>query len=168
MKVELKKIKIYDKLSDETTAFYGEIFINGKNCGYAKNEGRGGPTDYYAYPGFKEEIEDAELYFKSLPEIVYPKDDYPELSIECNFENWIDLQVYNNQKEIENKKLIKLCEKNICYKCYGGYKMIGWKNFKIEEMLKTPNGIKTIQNVINDLKSKGEIILNTNLTGINL
>jgi hypothetical protein len=176
MKVELKKIQIYEKLSEETTAFYAEIFIDGKNCGYAKNEGHGGCTDYYPYPGFREKFEDAERYFETLPEIVYPSDQYGELRLSCTFENWIDYQLYIKEKDKSQKKINKSCERFICTKMPGGYKMYGgWttidkRKFTIRDMLQMANGKgrNTIQKTVDEIKAKGETILNTNLIGINL
>lgn len=168
MNVALKKIKIREEMSEETTAFTAEIFINNKKSGYARNSGCGGCTDYYPYLGFREVFEEAELYFKSLPKIVYPADVYPEFTVESNFENWIDFQVNLKIKENIEKKLINDCKKFICYKCDGGYKMLGWKNARIDEMLSTEIGKKKIQSTVDKLKNEGEVILNTNLIGINL
>ena len=40
MNIELKNIKIAEHLSEETTAFTADIFVNGKKVGYARNDGR--------------------------------------------------------------------------------------------------------------------------------
>lgn len=44
MKVELRAIKVYDRLSEETTAFTAVIYADGKRVGDAKNDGHGGST----------------------------------------------------------------------------------------------------------------------------
>lgn len=44
MKVELKKLKTYAALSEETVAFTADVWINGKRSGDAKNDGHGGCT----------------------------------------------------------------------------------------------------------------------------
>lgn len=44
MKVELKKLGIYERLSDETTAFAADLWIDGVKVGHAKNDGQGGMT----------------------------------------------------------------------------------------------------------------------------
>ena len=44
MKFELKAIKWSEALSQETNAFTANVYINGKNVGYARNEGFGGCT----------------------------------------------------------------------------------------------------------------------------
>ena len=40
--IELKKVKIARHMSEETTAFTAELWIDGKVAAYVKNEGRGG------------------------------------------------------------------------------------------------------------------------------
>mgnify|MGYP003658490859 FL=1 len=42
MKVELRKVKVYDGLSRETTAFNAELWIDGKLAAYVENHGGGG------------------------------------------------------------------------------------------------------------------------------
>jgi hypothetical protein len=38
MKIELKKVQIYNKLSEETTAFTADIYVNGVKAGYANGK----------------------------------------------------------------------------------------------------------------------------------
>lgn len=45
MKVELKRLQIYERMSQETTAFNADVWIDGKKAGTAKNAGHGGNTD---------------------------------------------------------------------------------------------------------------------------
>jgi hypothetical protein len=44
MKIELKKLALYPRMSEETTAFAADLWINGAKVGSAKNDGRGGMT----------------------------------------------------------------------------------------------------------------------------
>lgn len=46
MEIELKKIKIVDEMSDETTCFCADVWIDGKFEGRVQNSGRGGCNDY--------------------------------------------------------------------------------------------------------------------------
>ena len=46
MEIELKKIKITDEMSDETTCFCADVWIDGKYAGSAENAGSGGPNLY--------------------------------------------------------------------------------------------------------------------------
>ena len=42
MKAELRKVKIARSLSEETTAFTADLWVDGKHIGYVKNDGQGG------------------------------------------------------------------------------------------------------------------------------
>src|SRR5207244_27276 len=44
VKVELKRLSISERLSQETTAFAADIWIDGKKAGTAENAGHGGNT----------------------------------------------------------------------------------------------------------------------------
>lgn len=46
MEIELKKIKVFDEMSDETTCFCADVWIDGKFEGRVQNSGRGGCNDY--------------------------------------------------------------------------------------------------------------------------
>jgi hypothetical protein len=43
-KVQLKRLQVHARLSEETTAFAADVWIDGKRAGYAKNDGHGGET----------------------------------------------------------------------------------------------------------------------------
>ena len=45
MNIQVKNVKIYDGLSEETVAFNASIYVDGKKVGDAKNNGRGGAND---------------------------------------------------------------------------------------------------------------------------
>ena len=49
MKIELKKLRVYKHLSEETTAFSADVYVNGKNVGTARNSGEGGETNLQFY-----------------------------------------------------------------------------------------------------------------------
>ena len=59
MKVELKKLAIYPRLSEETTAFNADLWIDGVKVGSAKNDGHGGMTfvSWVVPPARRSEIE---------------------------------------------------------------------------------------------------------------
>lgn len=106
MKIELKNIHHYPRMSEETEAFVADIYIDGQKIGYAKNEGCGGNTDYQGY-GAKayELLRQADEYCKTLPPEVYDdKDGSKPLTIEMNLENFIDHLFY---KYLDNKDRLK-------------------------------------------------------------
>ena len=63
--VELKGVKIASNMSEETIAFTGSLYINGKKAADLKNDGQGGDNRMY----FKDrELEKAfDAYCESLP-----------------------------------------------------------------------------------------------------
>ena len=70
MKIELKKISFYERMSEETNCFAADLYINGKKVGECKNDGQGGCTDYYGSTLENNQlIREAENYFKTLPQV---------------------------------------------------------------------------------------------------
>lgn len=45
MKIELRRLKIVERMSQETTCFIADVYIDGKKVGTAQNEGCGGSTN---------------------------------------------------------------------------------------------------------------------------
>ena len=66
MKVELKSVKVMESLSEETTCFSANIYIDGKKVGTAENRGQGGPTDYHIND--PKVLAEFQAYGKSLPD----------------------------------------------------------------------------------------------------
>lgn len=65
MRVELKAIKYFPSLSEETNCFQATIYIDGKKVGTCENRGTGGSTDYrISDPALRTAFE---TYAKSLP-----------------------------------------------------------------------------------------------------
>lgn len=104
MKVELKNVKVYEQLSEETTAFTATIYLNGKKAGDAKNDGHGGNTSIY--------ISDATLraafesYAKALPTKIVGT-----FVVPMNAEVLIDEMVYEHQLKKEEQKIKRIALK---------------------------------------------------------
>ena len=79
-KIEIKSLKVYESMSEETNCFNCFIYIDGKKAIYVKNQGQGGDNDYdvsfkyleqvnkfiyNSFPNIKKEIDD-EDYFKKI------------------------------------------------------------------------------------------------------
>ena len=45
-KIEIKSLKVYESMSEETNCFNCFIYIDGKKAIYVKNQGQGGDNDY--------------------------------------------------------------------------------------------------------------------------
>ena len=89
MKIELKNVKISESLSEETTAFTADIFVNGKKAGYARNDGRGGCTNYQPFQETRELLNEAEKFTLTLPKIKYDFNG-KTFEMDSNLENVID------------------------------------------------------------------------------
>ena len=89
MKIELKSVKYFASLSEETNCFQATVWIDGKKVGTAENLGHGGPTDI----DFNDRRQEDKFiaYAKSLPPTVYPaRDNLPEMTIESSADGIID------------------------------------------------------------------------------
>jgi hypothetical protein len=158
MKIELKNIKVSEHMSEETTAFTADIFINGKKAGYCKNGGYGGPTDYHALGGNTVSLmNEAEEYCKSLPKLKFGD----------GFEINMNLEVYIGdllEKHLMYRNIKRDMAKGLCIKTNNGYEIVSWKNFNIAKLLAHPTGKDVLERKIKELKAVGKEILNTNLT----
>ncbi len=57
MKIELKCFTTNARLSQETTAFAADVWVNGKLAGYAKNDGHGGATMIHLDRSVRDQVE---------------------------------------------------------------------------------------------------------------
>ena len=168
MKIELKNVKINEAFSEETTCFIADVLINGKKVAHAKNDGRGGCTDYYPYEGQRELLNLAEDFCKRLPTKPI---DFGDRVVEFDqsLESVIDDLLFEKEKAKEQKKIDKLCETNIVFGKPNGmtYRYIGFNGRpKIADVKKTIIGQKALEKLINRVKGElreGEIIFNKNL-----
>lgn len=163
MKLELKNVKFYESMSEETNCFQADLFINSKKIAYVKNTGQGGCTDYYAIDSTiaKEVMRNAEQHFLSLPEEKHEEYDFnyqPTLEnrIDDLFEEWLRVK--------EDKKFAKQMEKGLLYgidKRFS-YHIVCW-NVPIKALLMTDKGKEVIRKKILDLKQDGKKVFNTNI-----
>lgn len=168
MKIELKKISVNLKFSEETTQFKADIYINDFKAGYAYNDGQGGSTTYFAYEGQQSLIKAAEGYCNSLPPMAFSNANRT-YEIPMNFEYYIDklLEQHLNSKERErhNKKLNADMLKGVVFSKSNPdeYYITKWKNNTISTLLQTISGRESLKQQIRKLKSEGHTILNTNI-----
>lgn len=166
MKIELKKIGIYERMSEETTAFVADLYINGKNVGTCKNDGHGGCTDI---SGNSKEgnqlIAEAEAYFKSLPKT---KMEGYNFEYQPSLEYFIDdfLTEFLRKKEV--KKMEKRMQTAIVFGIPNAnqYSYINYKR----QLSTIPT--TTLQAQVELIKTKhckdGVVILNTNLQALGI
>lgn len=167
MKIELKSLRIYDKMSEETIAFTADVYVNGKKVAYAKNEGCGGCTYYHSYPNADRALLGAaEGYCKGLPP---EKSEYngKTYEMEQSLESVIDEWVYRVHNEKINaafkKKLEKNMIKGLCVGTPDSYEVIWWKGVTIPQMMASANGRAVLRAKILQLQSEGKNILNSNV-----
>jgi hypothetical protein len=163
MKLELKNIKFSERMSEETNCFDAFLYINGVKALYVRNDGRGGSTDYQLTDlKHKDLVKQTEDFCLGLPPIQYSTFEIKmnlEHKIDELFESWLK----EKDKEKLDKKLLKDMEKGICYKQQNGYMIITWKGHTINSLLRVEQGRTAIKNKINQLRSEGKEILNTNI-----
>ena len=168
MKIELKNVKISKEFSEETIMFRADVYVDGRCCAYANNDGRGGCTFYRAYPNCEDLLVQAEMYCLKLPKIKYGS-----LELDMNLEMYIDelVSAIFNEKEIGvmKKKIKKLSENHLVYGAsdYSSFSYISFKGKpKFSEIKKTVQGRMALDNLVKRIKSElkeNEIIFNDNL-----
>ena len=94
-KLELKNIKYFASMSEETPCYKADIFINGKKAIHVSNRGCGGCDDIYAYPSFgltQNGLKELEQYLAKLQD-----DDFEPIDSWCHDR----LYEYLDQKKIK-------------------------------------------------------------------
>lgn len=160
MKIELKKLKIAEHMSEETTAFTADIFVNGKEAGYAKNDGHGGCTFYHAYEGKRSLMEAAEKHCLTLPPIKYDGALGP-MEIKMNLEHFIDQLVEDELKKKDQKKFEKRMEKSIMW---GVPNANSYREIR-QKLPLSSYSVTALQGLVDRVKKdfkQGEQFLNTN------
>lgn len=57
MNIELKRFTTNARLSQETTAFAADVWVDGKKAGHAQNDGHGGCTMVHLDPSVRDKVE---------------------------------------------------------------------------------------------------------------
>ena len=166
MNLELKNVKYYESMSEETPCFQADLFINGKKIASVKNTGHGGCTDYHILDFKNNHIMiEAEKYCQSLPKEKIGGNEYAitlENKINELFYAWLKVKdIAKATKRINTAMLNSIiCGSPENYTEYF-WQTKNKKKVPIAQMLQTNNGRELI---IAKLKMlKGQNILNTNL-----
>jgi hypothetical protein len=153
-KVELKKVKYYEKMSEETSCFTADIYFNGKKVGLCKNSGNGGETYVYQnltnQDGYKQFLS----YCRSLGKnSVDMCDELFDKYMERRYAEKLEKKLKRDQQ-----KGIVYCESSIITNKYNIYY---WRNKTLLEVIeKRPDLVK---DMIEKLRSEGNSIFNTNI-----
>ena len=161
MKIELKKISFNERMSEETSCFVADLYINGKKVGECDNDGRGGCTDYGGNTKADNEIiEKAEAFCKTLPH-----NEFGEQSLEDVINDLLEAHL----KAKEEAKRMKQYAKGICFGVLNGrsYQTVSWTGKTLAQIDKI-----NLQRAYNDVKAKyikgNVVILNTNLAQLGI
>ena len=164
MNIVLKKISFNERMSEETSCFVADLYINGDKVGYCKNDGRGGCTEYHGdSKEHNEIIRAAENYFSLLPK---KKAEGYDFEYQPTLESAIDDELEKYLKARGDKKMQKLMQNAILI---GRPNAASYSYFKFKRPLSTiPTA--TLQAQVALIKSKnctdGKQILNTNLQAL--
>lgn len=167
MKIELKNLKIYDKMSEETLAFTADVYVNGKKVAYAQNEGCGGATHYNAYyQADRALLVEAEAYCNALPSTKH-EFGWKTVELPQSLESVIDAWVYRVDEEKHKakfkKKLAKDMIKGLCVGTPENYSLIWWKGVTIPQMMASANGRGVLKAKMLELQTQGRKVLNNNI-----
>lgn len=167
MKIELKNLRIYNRMSEETIAFTADVYVNGKKVAYAKNDGQGGCTFYHPYPDADSALLGAaEVYCKGLPpkkvELGSGIVDLPQ-SLESVIDTWVYRVDKEKAEQKHDKQLAKNMLKGVCYGSRESYKTLSWKGWTLPDLLKNDRGREIVKAKLLELTAKGQNILNTNI-----
>lgn len=169
MKIELKNIRHFFALTDETNAFSANLYINNILVAGCSDTGKGGCIDIRAVKGKETLLKEAGEYAKSLP---------PEISTigDEEFELKMDLEFYISQlvnKDIAEREFKKAVKKNEKYNIVYGkdkedlnitwYETKDGKKVLITDILSQPKSVQKLADYIAELKQEGNIIFNTNI-----
>lgn len=112
MKIELKNIKHFYALSDETNAFSAKLYVNDVLTGECSDTGNGGCIDIHPLKGKQALLTQAQAYTKSLPAL---KTEFG-FDLDMDLELFISRLVDSDLVEKEFKKSVKnLQAKNILF-----------------------------------------------------
>jgi hypothetical protein len=155
MNIELRNIQIFDKMSEETTAFHASLYIDNKKIGWAKNGGTGGCTDYGA--------DDHKDYV-----LLKQADDYCKRTMaeSQSLEEVIDNLLEEYLVEQDGKKMKKRMLTHIMFGNSSQYTEVHWPKITIAQLLLIPLGREKIKAAIRSLRKKakdGDALLNTNI-----
>lgn len=175
MQIELKNIKEYPQLSEETTAYSADLYVDGKKVGQCSNEGRGGNDRIQAigknekdYLANSKIITAAESFCKTLPDDEWigfegQKSTQP-MTLDIFTSNIVT--AFLEQKDIAKfkKKMEKDMDKGILVGKDGEYGL--YKTTRpISEIITSGKGILFLNDQLRKISTKlkdGERILNTN------
>lgn len=113
MKIELRNIKILASLSEETPAYTGTLFVDGKKIGDVSNHGHGGCDEYH---GDEAAYTAAARFIHAQEKDDEPVNDYwkdkPDALARLSFEGWCHTKAFES---LEVKNFASKLSRSIMY-----------------------------------------------------
>lgn len=167
MNIKLKKIKIYHELSEGSTAFLADLYIDDVKAAIAKNDGFGMPTRFIPYSIARARfVRDADEYCRGLPPVV---DETLEIAgkpivIPMNLGQYVS-------RHIEAYLLLNKAKKEMYANIVYGIPDRSFKTLSLKDpvnrLLKKQEGTAFLKHLLHDVlrpdMKPGEVILNTNI-----
>lgn len=166
MKIELKNIRHFYALSEETNAFSAKLYVNDVLTADCSDTGKGGCIDIRAVKGREQLLEQAEAYTKSLPAV---KTEF-DFELDMDLELFIGRLVGSDIIEKEFRKALKkLQSNNLVFGKSKTQLQYTWftakdkKKAAVSFMLSHPKTRQILSDRIAKLKEEGFRIFNTNI-----
>ncbi len=169
-RLSLRKLKIHEDMSEETTCFSAELLLDGRMIAYVKNDGHGGCTDIHTYDlGTRDKITELEEWAKNLPEKPLDMGGGRISSYRQRYRQSLDSIVDDLVADVEvYKKIHRASKRCIVFGNFHGSELreVSWKGLTIEQMKQYhPQLLRdAIAKIRVDL-GDDETILNKNLEG---
>lgn len=154
--ITLKKVRVFASLSEETTCYQADVYIDGVLVGQAENTGKGGCTFIQAYGKG-----DRALLAKAV-----------QAFAKANFDGFAGVVDEILEAQNNAKRYAKDFAKGICFGVPNGmeYKVRQFRGRDgLAKIAGSPNGLVAIQKLYNDVKANlgtGEVVLNDNLESL--
>lgn len=170
MKIEIRKVKINNAMSEETVCFSADLHVNGVRQGTVTNSGRGGENDIRPLYGVAESrvaIQKAEAYCKTLPSVMCGQ---TELKMDLEFYVSQLIDDISNAKERASfdRKAKSAMLKGIVFgdSRQGSFQVHQWKGMTLAQVMAHPQGRGIIAKVVANIRAglrPGQTIWNDNL-----
>lgn len=130
-KIEIKSLKVYESMSEETNCFNCFIYIDGKKAIYVKNQGQGGDNDYDVSFKYLEKVN--KFIYNSFPNIKKEIDKEDYLQEDFSLELFIDKAIneYFANKELKSFERQLKREFIICHDLLGDDTYTYWNLKKV-------------------------------------
>lgn len=154
MKIGLKNIKHYPKLSDDSEAFSANLYINGKFAAEVSDDGNGGEISVSPInEAGKVLVHDAEAFCKAMPPVEIEslkgtEDSTVNMDLELYIAELLGRHLDQKYKEQFEKEIKKGTIDGVVYGIPGkSYNRLPYK-YPIEAILSWPNGAELLKNSI--------------------